>query len=490
MKLVPKLALALSVGVFAVVAALTAWRVHDEIELFDQAARRDQQIIGVTAAAALLKTRSHEHAVHMVERVNASRNGVTIRYVSFAADAPTEIRPLSRLPPSELQTKTGWRQLIIPTTPDSSGRSLVTYVLAPTVDDERGAIELSQPLVSRAEHAWKGVWSALASSLAMIVAGGLTMSFIGVRIVGRPVAELIAAARKIGEGDFNVLNSIRRTDEFGELARALRAMSVDLSNERSRAHLEMEARIEALEQLRHAERLKTLGQLASVLAHEIGTPLNVIAGHAKLVSGGKVDAEETREGVIAIGVQCERIASIVRRVLDYARRRPPKRRWVDGADIVGQTHALLRGLARQRDVVLAFEMSAGGVELFADPDQMQQALINIVMNAVHASPPNATVFLRIKRVRRLIQGDARDLIAFIVQDEGPGIARDLVDRIFDPFFTTKPPGEGTGLGLSVARDIVHEHDGFIEVSPRESEGTLFSIYLPRRSHDAGASARS
>ncbi len=143
--------------------------------------------------------------------------------------------------------------------------------------------------------------------------------------------------------------------------------------------------------------------------------------------------------MIAIGVQCERIASIVRRVLDYARRRPPKRRWVDGADIVGQTHALLRGLARQRDVVLAIEMSAGGVELFADPDQMQQALINIVMNAVHASPPNATVFLRIERVQRPIQGDARDLIVFIVQDEGPGIAQDLVDRIFDPFFTTKPP---------------------------------------------------
>ncbi len=279
-KLVPKLALALSVGVFAVVAALTAWRVHDEIELFDQAARRDQQIIGVTAAAALLKTRSHEHAVHLVERVNASRNGVTIRYVSFASDARPEIRPLLPLPASELQAKTGWRQLIIPTTPDASGRSLVTYVLAPVVDDERGAIELSQPLVSRAEHAWKGVWSALRLSLAMIVAGGLTMSLIGARIVGRPVAELIAAARKIGEGDFNVLNSIRRTDEFGELARALRAMSVDLSNERSRAHLEMEARIDALEQLRHAERLKTLGQLASVLAHEIGTPLNVIAGHA------------------------------------------------------------------------------------------------------------------------------------------------------------------------------------------------------------------
>ncbi|MEI9937299.1 MAG: HAMP domain-containing sensor histidine kinase [Pseudomonadota bacterium] len=490
MKLVPKLALALSVGVFAVVSALTAWRVHDEIELFDQAARWDQQIIGVTAAAALSKSRSHQLAVQLVERVNESRNGVTIRYVSFASDAATEIRPLLSLAASELPAKGGWRQFITPSTAGARGRSLVTYVASPVVDDERGAIELSQPLVSRAEYAWKGVWSALASSLAMLVVGGLTMAFIGVRIVGRPVAELTAAARRIGEGDFNVLDSIRRTDEFGELARALRAMSVELSDERSRSRLETEARIEALEQLRHAERLTTLGQMASVLAHEVGTPLNVIAGHAKLVSGGKVDAEGAREGVLAIGVQCERIANIVRRVLDYARRRPPKRTWVDGADIVGQTHALLRSLARQKAVELTFEKPARGVELFADPDQMQQALINVVMNAVHASPRSATVLLRIERVQRLMHGEARDLVAFIVRDDGPGIEQEIVGRIFDPFFTTKPPGEGTGLGLSVARDIVREHDGFIEVTSREQEGTLFSIYLPRRSDDGGASTRS
>jgi len=391
---------------------------------------------------------------------------------------------------AELPRPGSWLQLVEPRTPGSKARSLVTYVTSPVADNVDGAIELSQPLVSKTAYAWQGVWSALASSLAMLIVGGLTMAFIGARIVGQPVSELILAARRLGEGDFNVFDSIRRQDEFGELARALRAMSVELSDERNRARLEADARIHALEQLRHAERLTTLGQLASVLAHEIGTPLNVIAGHAKLVANGKLEPDGVREGVVAIGTQCERIVSIVRRVLDYARRRPPKSAWIDGADVIGQAQALLRSLAHQKEVELVFEEPAQGVELFVDPDQMQQALINVVMNAVHASPRRGKVWLSLERTRRVHRGVAAEFVAFAVRDEGPGIEQAILERIFDPFFTTKPPGEGTGLGLSVARDIVSEHDGFIEVSSRQHEGALFRIYLPRRSDDDGASARS
>ncbi|HEX3855185.1 MAG TPA: HAMP domain-containing sensor histidine kinase [Polyangiaceae bacterium] len=490
MKLVPKLALTLFVGVFAVVAAFTAWRVRDDIELFDQEARWDQQVIGVTAAAALSKTIRRDVAVRLVKRVDASRSGVAIRYVSFASDAPAELRPLLPLKRAEIPAPGGWRQLVQPSTPASRTRSLVTYVTSPVIDDAAGAIELSQPLVSKAAYAWKGALSALASSLAMLIVGGLTMAFIGVRIVGQPVSELIIAARRLGAGDFHVFDSIRRKDEFGELARALRAMSVELSDERNRARLEAEARIQALEQLRHAERLTTLGQLASVLAHEIGTPLNVIAGHAKLAASGKLDADGTREGVAVIGTQCERIASIVRRVLDYARRRPPKRTWIDGADVIGQTRALLRSLAQQKEVELVFEEPEQGAQLFADPDQVQQALINVVMNAVHASPRRGRVWLTLEQARRSYRGVEAEFVGFIVRDEGLGIEEELLERIFDPFFTTKPPGEGTGLGLSVARDIVREHDGFIEVSSRAREGAIFSIYLPKRSGDGSASTHS
>ena len=148
---------------------------------------------------------------------------------------------------------------------------------------------------------------------------------IGARVVGKPVSQLIHATRRIGEGDFNVLDAIHRRDEFGELADALRSMSREIEAERLRTRREVEARIQALEQLRHAERLTTLGQLASVLAHEIGTPLNVIAGHGKLIAGGRLTTEGVSESATAIGEQSERITRIVRRILDYARRRPARR---------------------------------------------------------------------------------------------------------------------------------------------------------------------
>jgi signal transduction histidine kinase len=267
-------------------------------------------------------------------------------------------------------------------------------------------------------------------------------------------------------------------------------MSVELSAERDRTQVEAQARIRALEQLRHAERLTTLGQLASVLAHEIGTPLNVVAGHAKLVATGKLDASGTRESAQAIGVQCERITSIVRRVLDYARRRPPKRAQIDGSDVVGQTRALLRSLAEQRGVELELEKSANPSELFADPDQLQQVLINIVMNAVHASPPGGSVRIGIEHSVQVLAGKTTEFVVFVVRDLGHGIDEQVRERIFEPFFTTKPPGDGTGLGLSVARDIVDEHGGFIDVSSVPNQGTVFMIYLPRRADDAGPSSSS
>lgn len=490
MKLVPKLALALFAGVLAVVAGLTAWQVRREIELFDQDVRRDQRIVGITAGAALSSRRTREDAVRLASRVDQSREAIRVRYVSLAPDAPKEWRPLVGISRDALMKQGGWHQLVKPRTAQEKADTLVTYVAAPVVDEPQGAIELVEPLASRADYAWRGVLSALASSLAMLAVGAVSMTLIGARLVGRPVAELIAAARRIGEGNFDVLSAVERQDEFGELGRALHAMGSDLSNERQRRQAEVNARIAALEQLRHAERLSTLGKLASVLAHEIGTPLNVIAGHAKLIESNKVDGMEVRESASAIGEQCGRITGIVRRVLDYARRRPPKRASVNAADLLGQVAALLAGFAGRHGVTLTCEAHADELELLGDADQLQQTLINVVINAIQAASPGGHVTAGLSEEAGVAPDSHQGFVVFNVSDDGPGIDATNQARIFEPFYTTKPAGEGTGLGLSVAREIVAEHAGTIEVLSMPGQGCTFKISLPRSEEHVRSDSRS
>lgn len=480
MKVVPKLALALFAGVFVVVAVFTALRVRSEIELFDQDVRRDQRIIGLTAGAALAKTRTREEAIKLAKRVDASREAIRVRFVSFAQRTEQGLRPLVQLTAEPAPGQ--WKQVVQLASENEPADLLVTYVGAPVVDDANGAIELAQPLASRAEYIWRGVWSGLASSLAMLVVGGLTVALIGAKVVGQPVSQLIHATRKIGEGDLQVLETIRRRDEFGELADALRSMSQEIEAERLRTRHEVEARIRALEQLRHADRLTTLGKLASVLAHEIGTPLNVIAAHGKLIGAGRVAANGVAESAAAIGEQSERITRIVRRILDYARRRPARRARLDATDIVRQACALLDGLAVQRRVSLEVAGPSVPAMVDADPDQLQQAVTNLILNAIQASPPLARITVALAWLER---AQDQRFLAISVEDSGAGVAEDAQERIFEPFFTTKPPGEGTGLGLSVVKDIIDDHGGFVDFAPRSDGGSIFTIYLPRTKPDVG-----
>lgn len=490
MRLVPKLALALFAGVFLVVAAFTALRAKRDVEAFDADARRDQRIVGVTAGAAVSPQLTLRDAVWLAARVNDSREGIQIRFVSLAEQASHELEPLLKLAPSERPRAGAPKQLVKSREPGQEADYLVTYVGAPTVDDPYGAVELSQPLASGAAYAWQGFLSAMASSLAMLVVGGVTMAAIGARVVGRPVAELMSAARRIGEGEFEVLQPSQRRDEFGELAGALRRMGSSLAEERRRTQHETEARISALEQLRHAERLSTLGQLASVLAHEIGTPLNVVAGHAKLIAAGKLPGELVLDSARAIGTQCDRITGIVRRVLDYARRRPAKRTTVSGSDVLSSACGLLEGLAARRGVKLEIRRDPDDFTLSADPDQLQQCLTNIVSNAIYASPDGGVVTLSLSATTRDVSGEPRVFLAFAAEDRGPGLDEAVRARIFEPFVTTKPPGEGTGLGLSVARDIVTEHGGVIEVESEPGRGCKFTVFVPRSNADVEPNSSS
>jgi two-component system, NtrC family, sensor kinase len=261
----------------------------------------------------------------------------------------------------------------------------------------------------------------------------------------------------------------------------MNAMCAELEAAREALAQQTAARIAAMDQLRHTDRLATVGKLASGLAHEMGTPLNVVSGRAKMIATGEAVGDEAVECARIVVAQADRITKIIRQLLDFSRRRGPQKARIDVQSIARQTIELLVPLARKHNVSLLLE---GDEHVTADIDagQIQQALTNLIVNAVQAmtAPGEVTVRLGRERVRPPpdIGGPEADHARIDVHDTGRGITGGDLPRIFEPFFTTKQVGEGTGLGLSVAFGLVREHKGWIAVESEVQKGSVFSIYLP------------
>jgi signal transduction histidine kinase len=244
-------------------------------------------------------------------------------------------------------------------------------------------------------------------------------------------------------------------------------------------------RLAAMEQLRHADRLRTVGRLAAGLAHELGTPLNVVSGRAGLIASGKLEPDEILHSAATIKTEADRITEIVRQLLDFARRRQPKRVALDLRIIARRTVELLQPLAAKRDIVVRLIDDEDPVSACIDQDQIQQVLTNLVMNAIQAVDSGGEVRLRLGSELRPDNGFAdtepSDYARIAVEDQGMGISEEQLEHIFEPFYTTKDVGEGTGLGLSIAHGIVQEHQGWIDVSSSPGMGTCFTVYLPKES---------
>ncbi len=248
-----------------------------------------------------------------------------------------------------------------------------------------------------------------------------------------------------------------------------------------RAAREMKGRLEMLEQLRHADRLMTVGKLASGIAHELGTPLNVIEARAAMIGNGETTQEESVTYARVVVRAAERMTRIIRQLLAFARPRGVQKSRCDVTSIAHRTVELLQPLAQKRKVTLRVE---GPPQAYAEADagQIEQAITNLVMNATQAMDRPGSVELRIDHARAKPPADhggpEADYLRVCVRDEGHGIASEHLPRIFEPFFTTKDVGEGTGLGLAVTYGIVREHGGWIAVASEVGRGAAFTIHLP------------
>jgi two-component system cell cycle sensor histidine kinase/response regulator CckA len=258
-------------------------------------------------------------------------------------------------------------------------------------------------------------------------------------------------------------------DAAGELR--VEALMRDVSE---RKKLDDETR-DLYHQLLQAEKMAALGQTISGVAHELNNPLATILSWAERLSQRQPTDDTIRRGLETILNESERAARIVRNLLTFARKRQTTRAMVDMNHVVRETLALRAYDQRLSNINVLDALAAGLPQVFADGYQVQQVLLNLIINAEQAmlSAHGRGVLV----VRSWHDAD-RETVILEINDDGPGIPEEVQPKIFDPFFTTKEVGQGTGLGLTVAYAIVHEHGGRIRLESRPQRGASFFVELP------------
>lgn len=224
------------------------------------------------------------------------------------------------------------------------------------------------------------------------------------------------------------------------------------------------------------EKMAALGQLVSGIAHELNNPLTAIMGYAQLLLGHGLKPGQLSEAK-KVYHEAERARRIVKNLLYFARENKPERSRADINEIIERTLALRSYELRVENIAVDCDLAPDLPKTMADPYQLQQVILNLVINAEQAlieGRGQGHVWIR----TRHLQQRGGDRISIEIADDGPGIAPEIASRIFDPFFTTKPPGVGTGLGLSIVYGIVHQHGGEVSYDNQSGLGARFTVELP------------
>jgi len=475
MRLTRKFIAALVIGVALVAMIQGFFDYRRERDAFDNQMRAEATALGRALARGMAEVweRDGEAAARQF-LLTASSQSEHIRARWIWLDGSTRDAP--RISRANLDAMSDGQVAIF-----KNGDLLLTYVPVKVPEPREGGIEIAQPMAQLDKFTSDSLRNgAVASASAVAIAAMLALG-LGFVFIGRPVSKLAEKARRVGTGDLSGPLHLAQRDELGQLANEINLMCERLAAERSAREL-------ATEQLRHADRLTTVGKLASGLAHELGTPLNVVQGRARLIRDREVEGDDVIDSARIVAEQAERMTALIRQLLDFARPRPLHKATLNVTSLATRVCELVGTIARKAGVTLRPAAFDDSLLVEADDSQLQQVMTNLVINSIHAMPSGGSVEIVTRRTEQVpppyVGGVTTSWIAIDVRDTGTGMDTATRERIFEPFFTTKEVGEGTGLGLSVSWGIVREHGGWIDVQSTLGEGSTFTVWLPCEEHAA------
>ena len=246
--------------------------------------------------------------------------------------------------------------------------------------------------------------------------------------------------------------------------------------------------VDAKDQLNRSERLAAVGQLVASVAHEVGTPLHSIAWHVQALAEEPGVTPEMKKRVTVIDEQLTRVVRIIQDLLSSTRQRQPEPTWLPVEQVISPAAALMEPAFHAKEIALAVEIPGDLPLVWADAEKMHQVLVNLLANALAATPPHGSVRVvvgaraalpeELDRGRRVAQSMSSLVVTVAVGDTGCGMPEADMQKAFEPFFTTKAVGKGTGLGLFLSRETVLAHGGSLALESEMGHGTTVTITLP------------
>lgn len=336
----------------------------------------------------------------------------------------------------------------------------------------------------------------VAMFLALIVIVRILMG----RMVLAPLAKLVQATKRLSSGDYSYQVTTKNQDEIGQLANSFNDMAGQIDQaikEKTRVAVELdtlnktlEKRVEeATRELRdlnqkliRTETLSAVGNLASAVSHEISTPLGIVLGYVQVLISELEKDDPKQEDLRTIEKEAMRCKSIIEALLNFARPLSSEKISINLNHILEEILEFINFQPSLKKKITVNKMFAPNLPAtIADPGQLKQVFLNLIMNALQAMPQGGELTVSTQANTGSYKGQGDGSIRIDITDTGKGIPAHLLNKIFEPFFTTKED-EGTGLGLAISYRIIEEHNGTITVVSQENKGTTFTITLPLRNH--------